>query len=325
MKKILIYLMVLVLSIAAISAFSLTGFAEKTRRYVHVVLISTHPFWTEIKQGAQDAADQRGVIYEFTGPVEFDAVAQADQIRALVVTKPDGLIIGAYDPSMTEVINYAMDAGIPVVTCNGDAPYSKRLSFIGEDFYKQGLTMYGPKMADLLGGKGKVGILTVLAQASSLGERIRGIKDYFAANAPDIEIVAIEENQGDDQITADKTKTLILAHPELDGIFVVNATGSGVATALRETGKVGEIKVVVSDVSAPIMEGILEGAIDTTFVANIYFEGYFALSILDDYVTGKFDNHPWKEAGAPLTPAFVAAGGYWASKEFAETYLATLE
>lgn len=325
MKKVFTYLMVLVLCAAGISAFSVTGFAEKTRRYVHVVLISTHPFWTEMKQGAQDAANQRGVIYEFTGPVEFDAAAEADQVRALVLTKPDGLMVGAYDPSMTEAINYAMDAGIPVVCCNGDAPGSKRLCFVGEDFYGQGLKMYGPKMAELLGWKGKVGILTVLAQVSSLGERIRGIKDYFAANAPDIEIVAIEENQGDDQITADKTKTMILAHPDLNGVFVVNATGSGVATALREMGKVGEIKVVVSDVSVPIMEGIVEGAIDTTLVANIYFEGYFALSILDDYVTGKFDNHPWKEAGAPLTPEFVAGGGYWADKEFAEIYLATLE
>ena len=39
------------------------------QRYVMVVPISGHPFWVPIRQGAQDAADQLGVQFEFTGPV----------------------------------------------------------------------------------------------------------------------------------------------------------------------------------------------------------------------------------------------------------------
>lgn len=333
LKSVFIFILILAFCLPALTVFA-AGEEEmekaapeerevvpaEQRRYVHVVLISTHPFWTEIKKGAQDAADQRGVKYEFTGPVEFDAAAQADQIRQLVTTRPTGMIVGAYDPSMTEAINYAVDAGIPVICCNGDAPDSKRLCFVGEDFYREGLK-YGAKMSELLGGKGTVGILTVLTQVSSLGERVRGIQDYFASNAPNIKVVAIEDNGGDDQITADKTKTIIQANPDIGGIIVVNATGSGVATAVKEMGKVGEIKVITSDVSDPIMEGIAEGVIDVTFVANIYYEGYYALAILDDYVSGAFDGHPWKEAGVPLSPTFVDAGGYWGDKKVADFYL----
>jgi ribose transport system substrate-binding protein len=292
---------------------------KKEQRYVMVVLISTHPFWTEIKKGAQDAADQLGVKFEFTGPVEYDAAAQADQVEQLITTKPSGLMIGSYDPSMTSSIDKAANAGIPVITFDSDASASKRLCFIGPNFYDSGL-MYGKKMAELLGGKGKVGILTVQAQ-TNLQERVRGIKDYFSANAKDIEVVAIEDNGGDDQVTADKTKAIIQAHPDINGIIVVNATGSGVATALKETNKVGKVKALVSDVSDPIMQGIIDGAIDATLVVNIYLEGYMSLRLLYDYVNGAFNNNPWKTAGASLLPSYINPGSFFVTKDNADKFL----
>jgi ribose transport system substrate-binding protein len=291
----------------------------KEQRYVMVVTISGHPFWNDIKKGAQDAADQLGVKFEFTGPVEYDSAAQAAQVEQLITTKPDGIIVGSYDPSMTQAINKVMDAGIPVVTFDSDAPESSRLTYVGPDHYQIGWE-YGKYMDGLLGGQGTVGLLTVLSQ-TNLMRRVQGVEDYFAQNAPGIEVVAIEDNMGDDQITADKTKTIIQANPDISGIIVCNATGSGVATAMKELGKVGEIKVITSDVSDPILKGIMDGAIDTTSYVNIYLEGYYSLKLLHDYANGLTEGVPGAKVGVNQLPPFVNPGLFFITKDNASVFL----
>ena len=293
--------------------------SKANQRYVMVVTISGHPFWTDIKKGAQDAADQLGVKFEFTGPVEYDSAAQAAQVEQLIATKPAGIIVGSYDPSMTQAINKAMAAGIPVVTFDSDAPDSNRLTYTGPDHYKIGWE-YGKYMAKLLNNKGKVALLTALAQ-TNLMRRVQGVKDYFAQNAPEIEVVAVEDNKGDDQITADTTKTIIQAHPDLNGLIVCNATGSGVATALKELGKVGQIKVVTSDVSDPILKGILDGAIDTTSYVNIYLEGYYSLKLVYDYANGLTKSVPGSDVGVNQLPVNVDPGLFFITKENANIFM----
>jgi ribose transport system substrate-binding protein len=314
MKKLALPLLLLAIAMGAVTAQ-----ATSSQRYVMVVVISGHPFWNDIKKGAQDAANQLGVKFEFTGPVEYDAAAQAAQVDQLIVTKPAGIIVGSYDPSMTQSINRAIAAGIPVATIDSDAPNSNRLVFVGPDHYQVGWE-YGKKMAALLNNRGKIGLLTVIAQ-TNLMRRIQGIKDYFTQNAPDIKIVATEDNGGDDQVTADKTKSMIEAHPDINGIIVVNATGSGVATALKELNKAGKIKVLTSDVSDPILKGIQEGAINTTSYVNIYLEGYYALKLLYDYANGNTAGVPGAKVGVNRLPATVNPGLFFITKSNAAAFM----
>jgi ribose transport system substrate-binding protein len=312
-------LLAILIGMLLIAVFATGAVYAQQQRYVMVVLISGHPFWNDIKKGAQDAAAQLGVRFEFTGPVEFDAAAQANQVEQLIATKPAGIIVGSYDPSMTQTINKVVAAGIPVATFDSDAPDSKRLVFIGPDHYQIGWE-YGRKMAALLGGKGNVGVLTVLSQ-TNLMRRVQGIKDYFAQNAPKMQVVAMEDNAGDDQLTADKTKSMIQAHPDIGGAIVVNATGSGVATAIRELGKVGQVKVVTSDVSDPILRGIQAGAIDATSYVNIYLEGYYSVKLLWDYANGKTAGVPGAKVGVNQLPVMVNPGLFFVTKENAAAFL----
>jgi ribose transport system substrate-binding protein len=314
MKKFAVLFLFLAMAVGSFAAP-----AKADQRYVMVVTISGHPFWNDIKKGAQDAAKELGVKFEFTGPVEFDSAAQAAQVDALVVTKPAGLIIGSYDPSMTQSINRAFASGIPVATFDSDAPDSNRLVYVGPDHYQIGWE-YGKKMSELLNKKGQVGLLTVISQ-TNLMRRVQGVKDYFAQNAPGITVVAMEDNGGDDQQTADKTKSIIQAHPDINGIIVCNATGSGVATAMKELKKAGKIKVVTSDVSDPILKGISEGSIDTTSYVNIYLEGYYSLKLLYDYVNGNTSGVPGAKVGTNRIPVNVNPGMFFITKSSAAAFM----
>ncbi|NAZ37707.1 substrate-binding domain-containing protein [Rubellimicrobium sp. CFH 75288] len=293
------------------------------QRYVMVVPISGHPFWVAIRNGAQDAADQLGVRFEFTGPVEFDNRAQQQQIEQIAVTRPAAFLTGAFDPTMSDTIDRVTEMGIPVVTFDSDAPDSRRISFIGPDHYNIGWE-YGRKMVEMLRERGleegQIGLLTAVDQ-TNLQVRIRGLEDYLAQNAPTFEVVATEDNRGDDQVTADRAKAMMTANPDIDGLIVINGTGSGMGTAINELGLAGQVTVLTSDVFDPILCAILDGSVQTTSSVNTYLEGYLALLFAYHYVNGHLDNVPGADVGVNKLPPVVDPGLFFIDASNAEQFL----
>lgn len=298
--------------------------AEKSdQRYVMVVPISGHPFWVNIRNGASDAAKQLGVKFEFTGPVEFDAKGQQQQIEQIAVTKPSAFLVGAYDPTATDTINRVSDQGIPVVTFDSDAPNSKRISFIGPNHYQVGF-LYGAKIVDLLQQKGlksgRIGLITAIDQ-TNLQDRIKGLQAYLAAKAPDYKVIDTEDNRGDDQQNADRAKAMMTAHPDINAIVVINGAGSGMGTAIRELGLTDKVVVLTSDVFDPILCGILSGEIQATSAVNTYLEGFLSLEFAYNYVNGNLDNVPGASVGVSKLPPVVDPGMFFIDKTSAKTFL----
>ena len=89
----------------------------------------------------------------------------------------------------------AAEAGIPVVTLDAEVYGSKRDTFLGTGNVNAGKAG-GKILADLVGGKGKVALITKVGQ-SNLEERIAGYKAVFAAEYPEIELVQIIDDQSD--------------------------------------------------------------------------------------------------------------------------------
>src|SRR4029434_5790349 len=95
--------------------------------------------------GANDAARELGKKYglkikiDWRTPNEEDAQKQAQTIEQLALGALDGLIISCSDAiKVTDTINKAVQAGIPVVTFSGDAPTSKRFVALGIDDFQCG-------------------------------------------------------------------------------------------------------------------------------------------------------------------------------------------
>ena len=66
----------------------------------------------------------------------------------------------------------------------------------------------------------------------------------------------------------------------MDAIVCINATGSGVAAALKETGKVGKVKAVIADTLAPILDAVEDGTVDYTVGQQIYMQGYLWMQMM---------------------------------------------
>jgi ribose transport system substrate-binding protein len=146
------------------------------------------PVFDYANKGAQRAAKELGnveVIYR--GPDKADELKQKEIMESFISQKVDGIAISVLNAdAMKETIDKAVDAGIPVMTWDSDAPTSKRVAFYGVDDYKSGLIM-GEETGKLLNGKGTVAFLTSLG-ANNLQERLRGAKDALA-KFPGIKVV----------------------------------------------------------------------------------------------------------------------------------------
>ena len=122
-------------------------------------------------------------------PVKSDAIEQAQIIESLIEKKVNGIAVSVNDAdALKESIDKAMNAGIPVVTFDSDAPKSKRLAYYGTANFPSG-KLLADHLVKHMGTKGKIGILMGTPGAPNLEERRQGILEYLK-NYPEIEIVA---------------------------------------------------------------------------------------------------------------------------------------
>ncbi|MCW5953600.1 MAG: substrate-binding domain-containing protein, partial [Propionibacteriaceae bacterium] len=203
-----------------------TGEAPPAGEKLQVALVSKgfqHQFWQAVKTGAQQKADELGVDMTFEGPAsETEVDAQLNMLQTAIDRKPDAIGYASLDPeACVPLMESAQAAGIPVVqfdaACNSDIP----LTLAATDG-KAAAALAADKMAELIGGKGKVSIISH-SQINQTGvDRRDGFADQIAAKYPDIEIVDIQYGDGDHLKSAEIAKAMIAAHSDLAGIYATN-------------------------------------------------------------------------------------------------------
>src|SRR5437867_413915 len=127
------------------------------------------PVFDYAKTGAEREAAQLGTVEViWRGPENADQLRQKEILESFITQRVDGIAISCLNGDfLTDTINRAVDAGIPVVTWDADAPKSKRMAFYGVDDKAAGRIM-GEQAAQLLGGKGTVAIITSVGATNLL-------------------------------------------------------------------------------------------------------------------------------------------------------------
>src|SRR5687767_2124617 len=195
MKRIVVMLIVAAVAVVAgcnrDKPATQEGAAAKPRyRFAVIPKALDIPVFNYARVGAERAAKELGnVDIEWRAPDTADQLRQKEILESFITQRVDGIAISALNGDfLTDTINRAVDAGIPVITWDSDAPKSKRLAFYGVDDVESGRIM-GQETIKLLGGKGKVAIITGVG-ATNLQRRLDGVREALAA-APGITIVEI--------------------------------------------------------------------------------------------------------------------------------------
>jgi ribose transport system substrate-binding protein len=253
--------------------------------YIEVSAIGSHDYFYDHKMGMEMAGKAFGVRTEYVGPADYDMNAMANVFELAIAKNPRGIVVVGFESSLNALVDKAAAKGIPVVTVDADLPGSKRIAFVGTGNYRAGFEG-GKKMAVLLGGKGKVALMTKTGQ-SNLDERIRGYQDALK-QSPGVEIVQVTDTQSDPVVAAQAAGSLLQRYPDLAGIACVEAAGgTGAATAVKEANRVGKVKIVSMDRGNEVLEYIKDGVISATVVQQTALMPFYAVQILYN-----LNNHP---------------------------------
>src|SRR5512139_1219203 len=120
------------------------------------------PVFEYARIGAEREAKKLGVEVIWRGPESTDEIRQKEILESFIAQRVDGIAISCLNGDLlTDAIDRAVADGIPVVTWDSDAPKSKRQAFYGVNDIEGGRAL-GDGLATLLGGTGKVAIITAL-------------------------------------------------------------------------------------------------------------------------------------------------------------------
>ncbi len=315
MKRIsaLVLCVCLLMSFAVTNAFSadakspFVGDAKDT--YYMITFLSGHPFWVGCRLGMEAAAKQFGVKTIYGGDPEYDvnkAIAVFEQIAA---TKPKGIILTCISPEpFVEVINKAVESGVPVITFDTDSPNSKRLSFVSTDNSYLGEFLCKFMVEKLMGGEGIVGITGRPAQLN-IRQRMDGFAKRAAADYPKVKIVGPVDNQGDLVKSTAACSALLQANPKMKAIFAADGIGAAGAQQACEDANRADIKIMTVDSTQDVLDLIKAGKLYGTVAQNTFNMGYWAMVEMYIYTHGlvsPFNN--WKSEKISPLPPYINSG-----------------
>ncbi len=263
------------------------GDSKKDQLYIEVSALGNLDYFYDHKMGMKKVGEELGVTTEYVGPAEYDMNAMIAAFEQAIAKKPNGIVVVGFEASLNPIVKKALDAGIPVVTVDADLPDSGRLAFVGTGNVNAG-KMGGDKLAELIGQKGKVAIMTKPGQ-SNLEERVAGYQEALK-KYPDIEIVQIVDTQSDPVVAAQAAAALLQKYPDLAGIACVEAAGgSGAATAVKEAKLQGKVQIIAMDRGNDVVSAIEEGTISASVAQQTALMPYYATQILYNLANSKVD------------------------------------
>ena len=256
---------------------------EKKLRFRVIAQTTSAAFWVPVKKGVEDAAKQLGVEARFMGPLEFNIAEQRNIIENAIAAGVDGIATTIGDPTAFDnVIQQALDIGIPVITFNTDDPTpNPRMCFIGQDLVEAG-RMWARKIVELVDDDGKVLLLTEAPGQTSLEARLTGAKEILGKTNIKYEIL---------DSTTDRVKAMgviesyYLANPDLSGVFSVDTTGTPAAAHfIKREGLKGKLVCGGFDLTPVTLKAIKDGYCEFTIDQQPYLQGYLPVHQLYLYV-----------------------------------------
>src|SRR6478735_2718696 len=252
-----------------------------------------NPYFDTSTAGAKKAADEFGGSVEEVGPDAASPDAQVSFINTAAQQCVSALVVSANDPeAICDALDEARDAGTKVVTFDSDTNPECRDLFINQATAEGIAKAQVDLIADQIGDKGEVAILSAAANATNQNAWIDLMKKDIADNHPNIKLVDTVYGDDDDQTSFDKTAALLQSHPNLKGI--ISPTTVGIAAAARylsTSDKKGKVYLTGLGTPNSMKEFVKDGTVKDFALWNPgdlgYLAAFAAKALADGTITGK--------------------------------------
>lgn len=293
MRTVRVVLLSLLVALAAgglLVAGGQTDASTKTVRIAMVVKNLGNSFFEACRDGGLEAGKQLGgveLIYQ--GPSTPTAEGQIEIIDSLIAQKVNAIAISANDvDALVPIAKKAMKAGIKVLSFDSGVAADGRILHLapsGDEFIGRSQVKM---VADLIGHKGEVAILSASSQATNQNAWIEWMKkELEKPEYKDMKLVTTV--YGDD--LSDKSYReamgLFKSYPNLKGIISPTTVGIAAAgKALEDSGLAGKIELTGLGLPSEMKQYIKNGTCRKMSLWNPIDLGYSATYIAYQLVKG---------------------------------------
>ena len=261
--------------------------AEEGKKDLTFVIVPkcVHAWFDEVNKGAVKEADmlaaQLGVEVkvDYRAPQTADVTEQNSTLEQAAATRPDGIALDPVDYEGSKAVIEEIEAmGIPVILFDAPAPEGTNFTSVGNDFTEQA-ALAADKLAELIGEEGKVAVMQGAPSAPNHAERYQAHLDTLA-KYPNIEVIEGGIDNDNIETAQQQAAAVLAANPDLKGYLNCDACGSGVAAAIEEAGKAGEVTFVSMDNLIEILDYVKSGTITATSSTIPQMQGSMSILML---------------------------------------------
>ncbi|MGM0420493.1 MAG: D-ribose ABC transporter substrate-binding protein [Bacillota bacterium] len=279
-------LMTLVIVAAVMMVAGFAGTVE-AQDYQIGLAVSTldNPFFVDLRDGAQEAADELGVELEVVDASD-DAATQMSSIEDLVIRGMDLIAINPVDgDAIVPAIEEAKMNNIPVITVDRGAATEVDVHIASDN--TEGGRMAAEYLADLLNNEGRVIELEGIPGTSAARERGNGFNEVMD-EIDGIEIIARQPADFNRSEGMSVMEDLLEAHQNIDAVFAHNdEMALGAVEAIDGADRSDEITVVGFDAIDDALEAVEEGRMAATIAQQPREMGRLAVEKAVAYLEGE--------------------------------------
>jgi ribose transport system substrate-binding protein len=296
MRKTLLFAVPLLMAAFGLSCNRGADTADSGKPTVALVLKTlNHPFFVDMRRGAQEAADRLGVqLVVQAAEREIDVEKQMQIVENLIQT---GIKVLCITPSGSREIISALvkakNANVPIVIVDTrvDAQAAAAAgvqpeTFIGSDNYEGG-KLAGEYAVKVTGGKARVAILEGIPGHETGDSRLRGFRDAVASQ-PGIAIAASQPANWERDQGFSVFQNMLQAHPDVDTVFAASdLMALGAVEAIAAAGKTGKIRVIGFDALDDAKKAIAAGTMEASVAQFPYDMGRSAVESAVKLLSGE--------------------------------------
>ncbi|MCC7499829.1 MAG: substrate-binding domain-containing protein [Bryobacterales bacterium] len=246
----------------------------------------SHMFWQTIHAGANKAGRETGMEILWNAPLtETDYNGQLEIVDSMINRHVDAIALSPIDKkAMVNAVERAVKQGIPVIIFDTGVDTDVFTARVATDNYGAG-EMAAVRMSQILGGKGKVIMVACQPGATSSIAREAGFEDAIR-KSPGIEIVDKRFGWSDFAKSLQVAENMLTAHPEANGVFASNETGSvGASQAVKARQR--KLTLVGFDFSPTLLEDLKNGVFDSLVIQDPFRMGYETVMLAVEKLQGK--------------------------------------
>jgi ribose transport system substrate-binding protein len=257
----------------------------KTKKTLVFITNTASDFW-KIAQKGVEKADAELPDAEALVKMPFGGTAKEQEKYindSLNKDDADAIAISPIDPKEQEALINKTAKKVLVITQDSDAPNSDRVLYLGADNRAAG-KQAGELLTKALPNGGKVMAFAGKKLQNAM-DRLGGLRESVTGTK--IEVLDLMTDDTDHMKAKDNALETINKYPDIAamvGLWSYN--GPAILQAVRNSNKVGKIKIVCFDDETDTLEGIKDGSIFGSVVQQPFEYGYQAVTLMAKILKG---------------------------------------